>query len=69
MLQVWFMVAGEMGRSLFHYPRSYWTLVNKYKQGLARGRVGTNVKVGCFGRLCARGLCVCVRHAVAARRS
>ncbi|KAF8061065.1 hypothetical protein HT031_004525 [Scenedesmus sp. PABB004] len=44
--KVWFMVAGEMGRSLFRHPGAYITLLTKYRGALARGKVGANVKVG-----------------------
>jgi hypothetical protein len=38
-LQVWFMVMGEMGRSLFRHPGSYMKLISKYRGTLARGKV------------------------------
>jgi hypothetical protein len=38
--QVWFMVMGEMGRSLFRHPGSYMKLISKYRGTLARGKVG-----------------------------
>eukprot|EP00775_Hariotina_reticulata_P002495 gene2495-2798_t len=44
--KIWFMLAGEMGRSLFKHPTSYMKLIGKYRGTLARGKVGTNVKVG-----------------------
>ncbi|WIA43876.1 hypothetical protein OEZ86_010289 [Tetradesmus obliquus] len=44
--KVWFMVMGEMGRSLFRHPGSYMKLISKYRGTLARGKVGANVKVG-----------------------
>lgn len=40
------MVMGEQGRSLFEHPGSYMKLISKYRGTLARGKVGTNVKVG-----------------------
>lgn len=45
-LQVWFMIAGEMGRSVIKYPTQYMALVSKYRGALARGKTGANVKVG-----------------------
>lgn len=40
------MIAGEMGRSVWKYPKEYMKLVSKYRGALARGKQGTNVKVG-----------------------
>lgn len=40
------MVAGEMGRSVFKHPKSYMALFTKYRGTLARGKVGSIVKIG-----------------------
>lgn len=46
--QVWFMISGEMGRSIFAFPQQHAALVAKYKERLSRGgrAAGGNVKVG-----------------------
>lgn len=44
--QVWFMIAGEMGKSVWKYPNEYMKLVSKYRGALQRGKLGANVKVG-----------------------
>jgi hypothetical protein len=44
--QVWFIIAGEMGRSVWRYPQEYQQLVSKYRGTLSRGKQGANVKVG-----------------------
>ena len=40
------MVAGEMGLSVWKYPKEYMKLVSKYRGTLSRGKQGANVKVG-----------------------
>lgn len=44
--KVWFMMSGEMGRSLWGHPRSWQALLSKYRGVLAVGKVPSNIKVG-----------------------
>ena len=44
--KVWFMVSGEMGRSVFGHPTSYLKLISKYRGALAERRAPGATKVG-----------------------
>jgi len=44
--KVWFMVSGEMGRSLFKHPKTFIRLLSKYRGPLQAGKKAENVRVG-----------------------
>ncbi|KIY96863.1 hypothetical protein MNEG_11101 [Monoraphidium neglectum] len=44
--KVWFMMSGEMGRSIFDFPLSYLKLMNKYRGSLAQKKSAGSVKMG-----------------------
>jgi hypothetical protein len=44
--RVWFMISGEMGRSLWAYPRSYLKLMSKYRGALMKHRPRNSVRMG-----------------------
>lgn len=44
--KVWFMMSGEMGRSIFAHPVSYLQLMNKYRGSLAEKKKSGTVKMG-----------------------
>lgn len=44
--KVWFMVSGEMGKSLFRHPKTFIKLLSKYRGPLQAGKNAANVRVG-----------------------